>query len=221
MANRTPSNHHRLIIYQRLARQRRTLPLLMMLFAVLMFALGWLWDRGLLNTGNPELLAQLWERRSYVLMLVGASAVIYFLFVLSARDSTVTVRRRALRVRIGLMPLDISYGRINQIRLVNIGNQYPPSRLSRKEQKLLAPLAKHSATAIDLRTWPKPPIRRLWHRLMFTPDQEGLLLIVKDPMVLNQQIDGAMAARQARLNPSRGYKDPIERAFATQKDWRV
>lgn len=221
MAKRAPSKHHRLIIYQRLARQRRTLPMLLMLFAVLMYALGWLWHRGLLDTGNTDLLAQLWDRRAYVLGLIGVSAIIYFIFVLSARDSAVTVRPRALRVRIGLMPLDISYGRINQIRLVNIGSQYPPSRLSRKEQKLLAPLQKQPATAIDLRSWPKPPIRRLWHRLMFTPDQEGLLLIVKDPMVLNQQIDGAMAARQARLNKSKSYKDPVERAFSMQKNWRA
>ena len=51
---------------------------------------------------------------------------------------------------------------------------------------------------------------------MFTGDGESLMLVVSDPMVLNQQIDSFISARQARLKGATKYVDPIERAAQEQ-----
>jgi hypothetical protein len=64
-------------------------------------------------------------------------------------------------------------------------------------------------------------LKRLWSKFMFTADGGSLLLLVRDAMVLNQQIDSARAAYHARLSKqSRGYKDPIERAVEAARKQR-
>ncbi len=214
MAKKSESvaRRHPLLVYYEMGQRWRMMPLLIALLGAALLALGWLASRSVLDLSNAGLPGTLWEGRRLLAILIIASVMLYILFLIIARGSYVEARPRALHVHAGLAPLDISYGRIRQIRLVQVGSQFPPDTLNRSHRALLAPLMDEPCTAVDLRSWPRQPLKRLWHRFMFTRDGESLLFIVDDAMVLNQQIDGAMAARQARRSKRTGYKDPIERA---------
>lgn len=211
---RRDPRRHRLLIYYRLGQRLRVAPLLIAAFSAALYAIGWLYERGAFEVGNPMLLRALWANRVLILALIGYSLLLYVLSVLIARVSFVEARRKALRVRAGLVPIDISYGRIRQIRLARFSNLYPPEALKRRERARLRSFADMTCTVIDLQSWPRLPLRRLWDRLMFTRDGASLLFIVEQPMLLNQQIDAAMTQRHARLTQEqRVYKDPIDRAM--------
>ncbi len=207
---------HRLLIYYRLGQRLRVAPLLIATFSAALYAIGWLYERGAFEVGNPMLLRALWTNRVLILALIGYSLLLYILSILIARLSFVEARRKALRVRAGLVPIDISYGRIRQIRLARFSNLYPPEALKRRERAQLRPFADMTCTIVDLHSWPRLPLKRLWNRFMFTRDGASLLLIVEQPMLLNQQIDAAMTQRHARLTQERrAYRDPIDRAMQT------
>ncbi len=209
---------HRLLIYRRLSQRWRVAPFLTALLGVVLYALGWLTSRAILQGGNVVLLNSLWENRVLVIGLIGLSIALYLLIVLMGRLSYVEARPKALRVRAGLIPVDLSYGRIRQIRLTQVATLYPPESLKGRDRALLQPFVAYSATAVDMQSWPKVPIKRRWHKFMFTPDKTSLLFIIEDAMLLNQQIDSAIAARHARRSgQARAYKDPIERAAEAQR----
>ncbi len=210
--NKQPPRRHRLLIYYRLGQRRRTVPLLIAVMGGILYGLGWLASRSILQAGDAALLDMLWQRRAFILALILASLALYVLMLIIARSSYVEARPRARHIRAGLVPLDISYGRIRQIRLVQVRAQYPPGTLKGSDYALLEPFIEKPCTAVDLRSWPKLPVKKLWHRLMFSGDGGSLLFIVQDAMVLNQQIDGALATRQARHKKRTAYQDPIERA---------
>jgi hypothetical protein len=54
---------------------------------------------------------------------------------------------------------------------------------------------------------------------MFNGDGSGLMFIVRDAMVLNQQIDSRVTLLQAQGKKSQ-YLDPLERAVQSQKGGR-
>ena len=202
---------HRLLVYRRLGQRWRTVPLLLVLLGGVLFALGWLTNRGTIQGLNTELLTRLWEQRILVLSLIGFSLLLYIVATMIA-NSYVEVQPKALYVRAGLVPQHISYGRVRQLRVVQLSEQYPAKDIKRRDYALLEPYYGNACTAVDLKSWPKAPLKKLWHHLMFTREGQSLLFVVEDGMVLNQQIDGALAARHARYNTDSQYQDPIERA---------
>lgn len=214
---------HTLLIYYRLGQRWRTIPLLLVLLGLTMLALGWLADSPFLQEADLGLLSLFWTNWPLIVGLIVLSLMLFLLATSISRGSYVEVRPRALHIRAGLIPMDISYGRIKQVRLVALGSQHPPERLRGADRALIEPLAERSCTAVDLNSWPMNPqtLKRLWSKFMFTADGGSLLLLVRDAMVLNQQIDSARAAYHARLSKqSRGYKDPIERAVEAARKQR-
>jgi hypothetical protein len=220
--NKGPYPRQKLLIYHRFAKRWRIGPLLTAVMGGLLYGMAWLTDKNLLRSVNVDFLQMLWGNRIYILGLVGFSLVLYVLIVGIGRSSFVEVRPQALRVRAGMVTSDISYGRIRQIRLVQLASVYPPNSLRAGDWATLKPFIDTSCTAVDLQSWPKLPLKRLWHKFMFTQDGVSLLFIVEDAMVLNQQIDSATAARQARLSKTqRGYQDPVERAAEMARKKRI
>jgi hypothetical protein len=199
----------------------RVLPFFIALAGAILYALGWMGSQGILQGGNRELLGILWGNRPRLLVVVGASVLLYLFMIFISRTSFVEARPKALHVRAGLVPVDISYGRIRQIRLVQLGLQYPPETLKGPEVGLIDPLAGATCTVVDLSSvpWPftKRSLRWIWNKFMFTADGGSLMFVVKDAMVLNQQIDSYLAARQARLKGDDRYLDPIARATRAQQ----
>jgi hypothetical protein len=204
-----------LLVYQRLGQRLRTLPLLTGVFGLLLLALGWLNHSGAAAVGSASMTGILWERRGLLVVLIVGSFALYLLAILIARMSFVEVRAKALRVRTGLLALDVSYRRIRQIRLVQLGVQYPPDSLRARHLALVRPFMGISCTAVDMRSWPldRRLLKALWVRFMFAREGDSLLFVVEDAMRLNQLIDERVTALQSQeMIERRGYKDPIARA---------
>jgi hypothetical protein len=218
MAKQRP-NRHPLLIYYRIAERMRTPPLLTAALVGLLYGLAWARSFGLLAGANTALLARLWAGRRLLLALIGLTLLLYLLIAVIGGRSYVEVDSDVLRVRAGLIRVVLSYSRVKQIRPVQVGRQYPPGSLRPGQRALLAPYLDQVATAVILRSWPDLPLHTLWHKFMFTGTKDGLLFIVEKPMVLNQQLDTAVTAKQSDKQGSR-YKDPIERAFEMQRKSR-
>jgi hypothetical protein len=204
---------HRLLIYYRIGQRLRTTPLFIALVGLFLLALAWMGDRSIIQGGNRAMLNAMWAGRTFLILLIVVSAFLYVMMIFIARTSYVQVRPKALRVRAGLLPLDISYGRIRNRRLTTLGAYFPPEGLKNREYGLLEPLLEHTCTVVDLKSWPLDLrlLKMLWSKYLFAKT-EGLILAVDDPMVLNQEIDGAITARQTRRKGGGRYVDPIERA---------
>jgi hypothetical protein len=219
---RKAKGKHRLLVYYQLGQRWRTPPLLIAFLGLVLLAIGWMGDKGIIQGGSAVLLDRLWSGRAFTFLLIAASLFMYVFAVAMSRTGYVHPRPKALRVRAGLMSLDISYQRVKQIRLTSVTNEYPPDELKGRDWALLEPLAGMSCTAVDLTSWPWPgekALRRLWNKFLFASDEGvGLVFVIEEPMVLNQQIDSYITARQARKqSATRGYVDPIERAARAQR----
>ncbi len=212
---------HRLLIYHQLGQRLRTAPFFTIVLCAVLLGLGWLGNREILTGGNREMLERIWSNRTLLYLVLGASTLLYGFMILIAQTSYVEAQAKTLRVKAGLIPVDISYGRIRQIRLAQFGLQYPADQLRGTERALAEDFAGSTCTIIDLNSLPRPftpaLLKRLWHRFMFTADSNSLMFVVKDAIVLNQQIDGYLAARQSRQKGENRYLDPIERAARMQR----
>jgi hypothetical protein len=211
---------HRLLVYYRLGQRLRTVPFLIALFCLILLTLGWMGSEEILQGGDQGLMQRLWTGRLFLYVAFGASVMLYLLSLLISHGSYVEARPKALRIRAGMVPLDISYARVKQIRLGQFDIQYPLDKLKGSEYILVEPFEGSTCTVVDLKSLPKPftpqLLKRLLSKFMFTVDGESLMLVVSDPMVLNQQIDSFIAARQARLKGGTKYVDPITRAAQDQ-----
>lgn len=213
---RTPSRH-RLLYYVRYGKRLRIPSLLIALFSTGMLVIGWLSQQGILKEQ-----AVFWEIRTYIIMLILFSLLLYAFAVYISRTSYVYPRSKALRVKAGLLAVDISYKRISQIHLTSFAAQYPLDMVKRGALRIVEPFEKLSCSAVIMNSWPWPGekvLRRMWCRYMFlTQGGKGLLFIVEDPIVLNQQLDGYITAVQSRkIQEARGYADPIERAVRSRR----
>lgn len=205
---------YRLLVYHRLGRRWRPLPFLLIVLTLVLLGMGWLHQQGMLGFGNATLLGMLWAQRQLLIALAILNLMLY-LFLAYISRSYVEARPRSLRVRAGLFPLDFSYSRLSQLRLVQFSYQYPPENLRAADYGLLRPYLGYTCTAVDMKSWPVrlPMLRRLWSRYMFTAEGEGLMLLVENALYLNREIDNYFDDYKIRtLGQERRYKDPIERA---------
>jgi hypothetical protein len=218
---RGKGSRHRLLVYYQLGQRMRTPPLLTAFLGLVLLAIGWMGNKQIIEGGNAFLLESLWAKRALIFLMIAMSILLYILFLIISRRSYVQPRPKALRVQAGLLAVDISYKRIRQIRLVSLDAQHPLDKLKSREWALVEPFSALSCTAIDLTSYPWPGekwLKRLWIKFMFLGEKgKGLLFVVEEPMILNQQIDALITARQERVRKhKRGYVDPIERAAQAQ-----
>ena len=174
---------HRLLIYERVHRQRRGLFLFAGLVLIGLFALPYVVDLAALKVPwvPPEF--------DLVLLTLGVIALLVFLFKLIApRLTYVQCTGRNVRIQTPLFPLFISYRRVTATRPNQWGRVYPPEKRTRRQRRLLEPIAGAEVIVLDLKGWPMP-LRwlKLWiPDVMFSPDGDGLVLWVKDWMALNR-----------------------------------
>ncbi len=211
--NRKKFAPHRLLVYYRIGQRLRTTPLFIALVGIFLLVLGWLGNSSIFQGGNRALMSAMWEGRTFLLLMIAVSVALYILMIFIARRSSVQVRPKALRVRAGLLSLDISYGRIINRRLTTVAAYYPAKSLKAGEYALLEPLLDNPCTVVDLKSWPLELrlLKLLWSKYLFA-ESVGLIFAVDDPMVLNQEIDEAITRRQTRRKGGGRYVDPIERA---------
>jgi hypothetical protein len=215
------TNRHQLLIYARMAQRLRTAPFLIIIFGSLLLFLGWLSNNQMVQGINTGLLDVLWQGRIFIIIMLGCSLALFILTIIIG-NSYVEVRSVTLRVRAGLLALNISYKRIKQIRLGQLAVQHPEETLRASDWSLAEPFLSESCTLVDITSWPWPGrkwLHRLWSKLMFSRDGDSLLLVVREAMILNQQIDGRIAALQSNAKKSQ-YVDPLARAIQMERKQR-
>lgn len=217
--NRGAVKRHRLLVYQRISERMRTIPFLLAGLSLILLGLGWLSTQDFMQQADTGLLSLLWTNKLYLMVILFVSGMVYIYGMLIGRVSHVQAGKATLQIQAGLLAINISYRRINQVRLSQVGVQYPADMLRGADADLLDPLLSTNCTLVDMRSWPTPGrgwLRRLWSKYMFGREGDSLMLIVPDAMILNQQIDSQVALLQARSKQSQ-YLDPLERAVQQQK----
>ena len=216
------SNRHNLLVYSRLGQRLRTMPFLIVIFGLILLFLGWLPTQSAVQGINVELLEALWSGRVFLIIAILSSLALFILTIIIGRGSYVEVRAVTLHIQAGLLAINISYKRIRQIRLGQLAAQHPEDTLRGSDWGLVESLFDQPCTVIDITSWPWPGkkwLQKLWSKFMFTRDGNNLLFVVKDAMVLNQQIDGRIAALQANAKKGQ-YIDPLARAIQTERKQR-
>ncbi len=116
-------------------------------------------------------------------------------------------RQDHLRVQTPIYRMKVSYRRILGTRPIDVGKMFPPSTLPRLQRELITPFLGHTALGVDLRGLPLSPflLRLFFSRLLFAPDQQGLVLLVDDWMAFGRQLVSRLDAwRTANQPRSRG-----------------
>jgi len=219
---------HRLEVYFRIGQRMRMGPLLLAVVGLLLLAYTYatqiisLWP-SLINLLPPSIVDILWlgpARRPLVFALLLLSGLLYLANIVVSRVSVVQARRDHILIRAGLVPLVISYSRVNSLRPVQVGQQYSPKSLKGRDRSLVEPFFGSTAVAVDLRSFPmsEATLRRFWSKFMFLTDRKGVLLVVEDAMVLIQEID---ALRSKYLDRKAGRdsatQDVFERAVSQRR----
>lgn len=123
---------------------------------------------------------------------------------LGPRSAYVQARADHLRVQTPIYRMKVSYRRIHNTRPIDLVRVFPPSSTRRGWRRILWPFYGGTALGVDLRGYPLAPLtmRLFFHPLLFTPDQSGLLLIVRDWMGLSRQLSARLdlwrSAQQVR-----------------------
>ena len=211
---------HRLEVYYRIGQRMRIGPLLMAIVGLLLLVYTYATEiislrPSLINLLPPSIIDILWlgpARRPWVFALLLLSGLLYLANITVSRVSVVQARRDHLFIRAGLVPLVISYSRINSLRPVQVGQQYPPKTLKGREHRLVEPFLGSTAVGVDMRSFPmsETTLRRIWSKFMFLADQKGVLLLVVDAMVLIQEID---ALRSRYMDRKAGRDDGPQDIF--------
>jgi hypothetical protein len=115
------------------------------------------------------------------------------------RVAHVRCEANGLRLQGPLMPLLISYRRVERTRLAPLAKVFDPQK-DRAARRWPLTYWNMTAVLVDLKGFPVPPWwLRLWFdRHLFLPGGTGLVLLVEDWMGLSQQLDGALSAYRAR-----------------------
>jgi len=179
-------NQHRLLIYEKVYKQRRLLYLFVALVFAGLFALPYL------DILDAEAKQKLWPAAVDPFLL--ALSVVSFLFFLqrliAPRRVYVQCTPNTIRIQTPLFPIVISYRRVIATRQNMWGKLFPPEKMTRSRRRDLNGIQGEGVIVLDLSSWPAPPgWLRLWiPDVMFSPDSRGLVLWVKDWMLLNREL---------------------------------
>ncbi|MGB9775181.1 MAG: hypothetical protein ACPLYD_08375 [Anaerolineae bacterium] len=137
--------------------------------------------------------------RPLTLLAALAGMVLFVYGRFAPRVAHVRCDPAGLRLQGPLMPLLISYRRVERTRLAPLAKVFDP-RKDRAARRWPPAYWGMTAVLVDLKGYPVPPWwLRLWFdRHLFLPDGTGLVLLVEDWLGLSQQLDGALSAYRAR-----------------------
>ncbi|HLF25589.1 MAG TPA: hypothetical protein VJG32_04585 [Anaerolineae bacterium] len=194
---------HRLLIYQRVHRQRRFLFLLAAIVLLIVYlAIAW-------PLLPQDILDNLPWPPAYDIFLLVASGLFFLVFLyklVAPRLAYVRCTERNIRIQTPLYPLVISYQRIVATRPNQWGRIFPPEKIKRSQRRLLDGILGEGVLVFDLKSWPvSPRFLKLWMPdVMFLPGNQGLVLWVEDWMTLNREIvDSKDRRRDAQIEAKR------------------
>jgi hypothetical protein len=186
---RLPATRFPLLVYRRLFQMWFWPSLLLLAAAVLLLIL------------DPLDLGE-WR---WVLIPVVLIASLLTVFAIMARMTYVQAHPRALRLRTPLLPMVISYGRLNTIRTTPFKAQYPPEQLSWSQRRLAEKLYGRTSLLVELNSYPLSPriLSLLLGRFLLPLNSTGLVLLVEEWLQLSNEIEGARAEWITKRMPRR------------------
>jgi len=222
---RKPQTRHPLLVYQQISRRLRSLPLMLVFVGALLLVLSILGKIITLQGVDTSMLDLLASGQPLIVVIITASALLYIFAVFMGRNSYIETRPKMLHIQTGLLAVNISYRRIRQIRLSQVSVLYPEKTARGNDRQIIEELGGLPCSLVDLASWPSFPghkgLKLLWSKLMFTSDGDSLMIVVRDAMVFNQQLDGRMSGlQQAKKQEQSRYLDPLQRATQAQKGKR-
>jgi hypothetical protein len=184
---RRPASRFPLLVYRRLFRMWFWPSMLLLVVAILLLVF------------DPLLLGR-WRWAFLPLIFVTGLLTVYALL---ARIAYVQAHPKALRIRTPLLPLVISYGRLNTVRPTPFKAQYPPNRLSWSQRQLAEKLYGRTCLLVELTGYPvsRHLLSLLLGRFLLAIDSIGLVLLVEDWLQLSNEIEGARAEWVIRRTP--------------------
>jgi hypothetical protein len=168
----------------------------------------WFWPSLLLLAAAITLLVLdplgLGERR-WVLAPVVLIAGLLTVSAIMARMAYVQAHPRALRLRTPLLPVVISYGRLNTVRTTPFKAQYPPEQLSWSQRQLAEKLYGRTCLLLELTGYPmsRRILSLLLGRFLLPLNSTGLVLLVEEWLQLSNEIEGARAEWVTKRMPRR------------------
>lgn len=137
--------------------------------------------------------------RPLALLAVLAGGVLSLYGYFAPRVTHVRCEPTGLRLQGPLMPLLISYRRVEQTRPAQMAQIFDPQK-DKRARRWPIRYWNMTAVVVELKGF---PVSRLWLRLWFDPHlflsgKNGLVLLVEDWMGLSQQLDGALSTYRAR-----------------------
>ncbi len=137
--------------------------------------------------------------RPLALLAALAGGVLFVYGRFAPRVAHIRCEPSGLRLQGPLMPLLISYRRIEGTRLAPLAKVFDPQK-DRAARRWPPAYWGMTAVLVDLKGYPVPPWwLRLWFdRHLFMPNGTGLVLLVEDWLGLSQQLDGALSAYRAQ-----------------------
>jgi hypothetical protein len=144
-----------------------------------------------------------------------SGAILFFSFwlytTLGPLFAFVQAHEDYLLLQTPLYRLRIPFHHILNTRPVEIRKVFPPSSISAGQRSLLGPHLGQTALAVDLQGFPPPSIslRLFFHRLTFSPEAAGFILLVDDWMGLSNQLSVSVDTwRMAHSDhPTQGASD--------------
>ncbi len=178
MAKERRGDRFRLLIYERMW-QRWAWPCILTIFASL--ALWWLAPR--IPLIRPSL-------RFLTLGPGLASFIILIYAFLARRMSWVQCRAGHLHIRTLFYPLAVSYGRVKEIRPLNLVQIFDPAQEKSASKRWLHPYWRKTALIVELGKYPvsKRQLRFWFSPYLLLPHKPGLVFLVKDWMTLSRQL---------------------------------
>ncbi len=137
--------------------------------------------------------------RPLALLAALAGGVLFVYGRFAPRVAHIRCEPSGLRLQGPLMPLLISYRRIEGTRLAPLAKVFDPQK-DRAARRWPPAYWGMTAVLVDLKGYPVPLWwLRLWFdRHLFMPNGTGLVLLVEDWLGLSQQLDGALSAYRAQ-----------------------
>ena len=137
------------------------------------------------------------DRASLLGFIVGPLTLVALVSLIAPRMAYVQCRPQYLLVSGPLCRLAVSYHRIMAVGLADFSEFYVPAEQAWFERRLLAPLVRSAhagrLTVVSLELTSLPLTAgwlRLWFsRYVFTVDGNGMLLLVRDWMLLKREIE--------------------------------
>jgi hypothetical protein len=197
-----------LILYRLIARRYRPVGILLFLMGVVALL--------------PLFIAEL--RGGIQLLTFETLAVLGFVSLLTGAVLTITSIFRERRAYVQCMPhfflintagkrVAIAYQRIQQVRTVKVGTVFPKDTLKGRDLTLVKQMIGDLGLEIVLNDFPLPQreMRRRLHKLLISPRETGLIIVVPVPQQLSIELETFQSRAREQAAEKARYLDPIER----------